>query len=171
MITVVGEAGSCRMDSVSIKPSTSGMWASVRTSRYGAPAAGPRAVRPARQRRWRPAPVPCASAAGFLQDPAVGGRIIDDQYAQAMQAGGHDHQVVASAGSASSSRTVKWKRLPLPTSLSTHIVPPIRLTSREAIASPSPGSAVPARQGAVALLEHPEDRRLLFRRECRPRCR
>ena len=35
-------------------------------------------------------------------------------------------------------RTVKWNRLPRPTSLSTQIRPPIRSTSREAMARPRP---------------------------------
>ena len=125
--------------SASMKPSMSGMWASVRTRRK-------RAAGLVRLRKPSRASAALSASAGsisqlaehLLEDAAVRGVVVDDQHAQAVQARRFGRDQLRSSGSASSKRTVKWKRLPRPTSLSTHIRPPISSTSREAMASPSP---------------------------------
>ncbi len=131
-----------RISPASMKPSISGMWASVITKGNGWPSRSACAhqARAPRQ-RWRRRWAPSANWPALRRESAGWWRCRPPP-APACRAGRPARRPFRRPRRASASarprRTVKWNRLPRPTSLSSQILPPIRSTSRAAIASPRP---------------------------------
>ena len=166
MMRVADSSARSRIVAASVRPSVSGMRASSSTSAYGRPQAAPC------QRASRAAS-PSPTAAGSICQPrshssrmwrlvALSSTISTGRLWS--RTGGR-----AATGSGGCgcrpNRAVKAKVLPRPGSLSTVIVPPIRATSRAAMVRPSPVPPYLPRGRGVLLLEGPEDRLLLVRRD------
>ena len=128
------------IEAATAKPSMTGIMASRRISRKGAPAAsrlqGRRRGLPVRIRLRSRFHAPLRQH--FHEDAAVDRVIVDDQHLDTAKI----HRLVlrrpAASPRACRSGTVKWKVLPWPGSLSSQMRPPIRSTSREEMASPRP---------------------------------
>ena len=170
MITsVAASAGSWRMDSVSIKPVDVGHVGvgqdqPIRRARLlGRTQFGQRVRCAFGQRRFH---VPVTQ--DFVEDSPVRGRIIDDQHAQAVQARGHDHHVVRLVGVRQFQPHGEVEAAALADFTFDPDRPVHQAHQPRGNRQPQSGAAVPASQGAVALLEHPEDRGLLVRGNAGP---
>ena len=140
MTVVSAKSGSCRIHSVKVKPSTSGMFTSDSTSGTGSS----RLVRLSQHvdclagtfdRRGLHAPVP----SHLFQNEPVGSVVVDNQHASFSDTCRLDSGSISRVSPvANLKRAAKWKTLPSPTSLSAQMRPSIKPTKRDVIASPRP---------------------------------
>ena len=158
-------ARSCLIWRASAKPSTSGIWQSVMHDVETA--VGRRACRSAAMaaRHRRPPSASCASSRASPRGCGGWSRCRPRPARAARRAPPAASGVDAAAVCGRSNTAVKWNVLPRPTSLSTHMRPPISSTSRERDGEAKPGAAVPPRRRAVGLGEGVEDLLLLLGRD------
>ena len=150
---MIGHAAQVRVAAGSARPARSrpspASWRRAGPGGTGSPAAAARrssarACRPAVGRRRLHAPV----GQHLLEDAAVGGVVVHDQHAAApCRRAGRRHGRRRRLG-CRPKRAVKWNVLPLPTSLSTQMRPPISSTSCGEMARPRP---VPPNRRVVEL--------------------
>ena len=139
-ITTVAPAmtGSFLIVSARVKPSVSGIWKSVSTRSKGFPDCLRHAQRGERlghacRQRGNHAP----ADEHLFEHAPVRGVVVDDEDAQVAQIDRVGNRRAAAAVT-NAKLAVKWKVLPVPTSLSTQMRPPISSTSCDEIVRPSP---------------------------------
>ena len=154
-----------------MNPSTSGIWQSEITTskaRRPRPRAG-EASSPSRIGRHRRPHVPAGEH--LLEDAAIGGVVVDDEDAQALERLTADRASAAAAACGVSKSAVKWNVLPLPTvALDPHAAAH-QLDQPQRDRQAEAGAAVAPRRRAVRLGEGLENLLLLLAAECRCRCR